>query len=255
MQTTSRDNADEQAVSITAGSVQLDGLLMVPENAEGVVLLAHGGGSSLYSTRNRYMAHVLHQSGLATLLISLITHEEEAIDVRTQQFRFDVALLTERLVSATDWLIHAPSSCHLRIGYLGDGIAGGAALLAATMHPSAVGAIAIYNGQTDVAPDQLACVQAPTLLIVNGNDAEAIAMNQSALSHIQAEKSFERIASINHGFAEPGALEEVARLASRWFKHYLTSDVPRTSPYNPADVQASLHHPADSGCSDRYPYA
>ncbi|PSB28666.1 dienelactone hydrolase family protein [Stenomitos frigidus] len=235
MQTTSRDNADEQSVSITAGSVQLEGILLVPDAAEGVILFAHDGSSSLYSTRNRYMAHVLHQAGLATLLLSLITSEEEVLDVRTKQFRLDVALLRARLVSATDWLIHNPNTCHLRIGYLGDGLAGGAALLAATVNPLALGAIALYNGQINIDHHQLLHVQAPTLLIVDGNDEQTVAINQYALSHIRVEKKLELISRASHLFAEPSALEEVARLASQWFKHYLTATAPRTSPDYPAD--------------------
>lgn len=247
MQLTFRDNVDEQSVSITVGAVKLDGLLVVPENSEGIVLLAHGGGSSLYSTRNRYIAHLLHQAGLATLLVSLITPEEEAIDVRTHQFQFDVALLTGRLVNATDWLVHNRSTSHLKLGYLGDGLAGGAALLAAATKPSAVGAIALYNGQTDVAQHQLVHLQAPTLLMVDGNNAETVAMNQSALNHIRAEKTFELVASTAHAYTASGVLEEVARLASRWFKQYLTSVPPRTSLHHPAEAQTVLHHPADSG--------
>jgi putative phosphoribosyl transferase len=223
MQTTSRDNADERSVSITAGSVRLEGILMVPEDAKGIILFAHDGGSSLYSTRNRYMAHVLHQADLATLLLSLITPEEEAIDLRTQQFRFDVALLTMRLVSATDWLLHDESTCHLKIGYLGDGIAGGAALHAAAACSRALGAIAIYNGQLDMAHHDQRQIQIPTLLIVDGSDEETVAMNQYALSQIRAEKRLELISRASPLFTESGAFEEVARLASQWFKHYLTA--------------------------------
>jgi putative phosphoribosyl transferase len=234
MHTTLRGSAEELSVSIPAGSVQLEGILMMPDEAEDIVLFAHGGGSGLYSTRNRYIAHVLRQNGLATLLISLMTSEEEAIDVRTQQFRLDVSLLTARLLSTTAWLSHQPSTCHLKIGYLGDGIAGGAALLAAAEHPFALGAIALRSGRTDLADHLLPQIQVPTLLIVDSSDPETVAMNQQKL---------EIISGASHQFAEPGALAEVARLASQWFKHYLTSAAP--SPY---------HHPADPVCSDRSSY-
>ena len=223
MHTTSREDADDRSVSITAGSVQLEGILMVPSDAEGVILFAHGGGSSLYSTRNRYIAHALHQAGLATLLISLMTHEEEAIDVQTQQFQSDIALITERLLSATAWLSYQPSTCDLQIGYLGDDLAGGAALLAAAEQPQALGAIVLRSGWIDLAHHKLPQVQTPTLLIVGGADEETVAMNQYALSQIQAEKKLEIIPGAAHLFAEPGALAEVARLTSQWFKHYLTS--------------------------------
>ncbi len=224
MNTTLQENAEELSVSIPAGSVQLKGILTVPDQTEGIVLFTHGGGSSLYSTRNRYIAHILRQSGLATLLIGLMTPEEEAIDARTQQFRFDVSLLTARILSTTAWLSHQPSTGHLKIGYLGDGIAGGAALLAAAEHPFALSAIALRSGQTDLADHLLPQIQVPTLLIVDSSDPETVAINQQALSRIRAEKKLEIISKTSHLFAEPGALAEVARLASQWFKQYLLYD-------------------------------
>jgi dienelactone hydrolase len=226
MNTTSREDADEQLVSITAGSVQLEGVLMVPSETTGIVLFAHSGGSSLYSTRNRFIVHELRQAGLATLLISLMTHEEETIDVRTQQFRFDAGLLTARILSVTAWLIDQPSTCHLKIGYLGDDVAGGAALLAAAEHSQALGAIAIRSGRTDLAHHRLTQIQAPTLLIVGSTDEETVGMNQRALSQIRAEKQLEIISGASHLFEEPDALAEVARLTRQWFKHYLIAAVP-----------------------------
>lgn len=244
MQTTLRENADERSVSITAGSVQLEGILTVPSEAEGIVLFAHGGGSCLYSTRNRYLAHALREAGLATLLLSLMTHKEEAIDVSTQRFRFDVVLLTTRLLSATDWLLQEPRTCKLKLGYFGDDVAGGAALLAAAEQPRALGAIALRSGRTDLAQQQLAQIQAPTLLIVGSIDAETVAMNRDALSQIRAEKKLKIISGASHFFAEPDALVEVARLTSQWFNHYLTSATPQTP----------SHYLAVPVCSDRYPH-
>ena len=232
MNTTSREDTDEQSVSITAGSVQLEGVLMVPSETAGIVLFAHGGGSSLYSTRNRFIAHELRQAGLATLLISLMTQEEETIDIQTQRFRFDVALLTARILSVTAWLINHPNTCHLKIGYLGDDVAGSAALLAAAEHSQALGAIVIRSGRTDLAHHRLTQIQVPTLLIVGSTDEETVGMNQCALSQIRAEKQLEIISGASHLFAEPDALAEVARLTSQWFKHYLIAAVPPSPSQN-----------------------
>lgn len=238
MNTTLREYADDRSVSISAGAIELEGILMVPSEAKGVVLFAHGGGSSLYSTRNRYLAHLLHQAGLATLIICLMTHEEEAIDVQTQQFRFDVALLKTRLLSTTDWLNRQPPTCHLPIGYLGDDVAGGAALLAAAEQPQGLGAIALRSGRTDLAYSLLSQIRVPTLLIVGGKDEAIVAMNQYALIQIRVKKQLEIIPGAAHLFAEPGALAEVARLASQWFKHHLISANPR-SPHSLAAPEVS----------------
>ncbi len=226
MQTPLRENAEERSVSVTAGSVPLEGILTVSDAAEGIVLFAHGGGSSLYSTRNRYLAHALREVGLATLLLSLMTHEEEAIDLRTDEFQFNVTLLTARLLSATAWLLQEPSTCKLKLGYLGDDIAGGAALLAAAEQPQALGAIAVRSGRLDLPEQRLAQIQAPTLLIVGSTDEEVVALNQQLLSQIQAEKQLEIIPGASHRFDEPDALAEVARLTSQWFQHYLTAAAP-----------------------------
>ncbi len=180
-------------VSVTAGSVSLKGNLCTPKKAEGIVLFAHGSGSSRHSPRNRYVAQVLREAGLATLLIDLLTVEEEAIDLRTRHLRFDIDLLATRLVGATDWLLQNPSTHHLRIGYFGASTGAAAALVAAVERPEAVSAIVSRGGRPDLAGSVLERVQAPTLLIVGGDDRPVIEMNQSALAQLRTEKQLEII--------------------------------------------------------------
>lgn len=212
----------ESSVKVTTGLVTLEGNLSVPQQAKGVVLFAHGSGSSRHSPRNRYVAEVLREAGLATLLIDLLTVEEEAVDLRTRHLRFDIDLLAKRLVGATNWLLHNSSTHHLQIGYFGASTGAAAALVAAVESPK-VGAIVSRGGRPDLAGSVLFRVQAPTLLIVGGNDYPVIEMNQSALAQLRTEKQLEIVPRATHLFEEPGALEEVARLASQWFNHYLTS--------------------------------
>ncbi|MBW4555928.1 MAG: dienelactone hydrolase family protein [Trichormus sp. ATA11-4-KO1] len=222
-------NVDEQIVIVELGSIRLKGELVVPENAEGIVLFAHSTGSSRYNTRNHYLAHLLRQEGrLATILIDLLTKEEETIDQRTKHFHCDIGFLAARLVAVTDWLLENPITRHLKVGYFGADTGGGAALLAAATRPMSVRAIVSRSGQTDLASEILSYLQAPTLLIVGGNDLPIMAMNEDALAQIPAKnKQLEIIPGATHQFGEPGALEEVARLASQWFQHYLTSFEPR----------------------------
>lgn len=228
MNTTLLLNVEEQIVIVELGNIRLKGELVVPVGAEGIVLFAHGSASSRYSTRNHYLAHVLRQEAkLATLLIDLLTKEEEAIDQRTRHFRSDISFLSNRLVGVTDWLLENPFTRHLKLGYFGADTGGGAALLAAATRPTAVRAIVSRSGQTDLVSEAISCVQAPTLLIVGGNDLPIIAMNEDALANIPAlNKQLEIIPGATHQFGETGALEEVARLASQWFKHYLQSPQP-----------------------------
>jgi dienelactone hydrolase len=217
------EHMQESLVSVTAGSVALEGNLGVPQVAEGVVLFAHGSGSSRHSPRNRYVAQVLREAGLATLLIDLLTVEEETIDLRTRHLRFDIDLLAARLVGATDWLLQNPSTGNLRIGYFGASTGAAAALVAAVERPEAVRAIVSRGGRPDLAGSVLSRVQAPTLLIVGGYDDPVIEMNQSALAQLRTEKQLAIVPRATHLFEEPGALEEVARLTSQWFVRYLTS--------------------------------
>ena len=214
----------ESLVSVTAGSVSLEGNLGMPKGAEGIVLFAHGSGSSRHSPRNRYVAQVLQKTGLATLLMDLLTVEEEAIDLRTRHLRFDIDLLAKRLVGVTDWLLSNPKTRNLRIGYFGASTGAAAALIAAVERPEAVSAIVARGGRPDLASSILSYVTAPTLLIVGGYDRPVIEMNQSALTQLRTEKQLEIIPRATHLFEEPGALEAVARLASQWFERYLTSD-------------------------------
>ncbi|BAY15122.1 dienelactone hydrolase [Anabaenopsis circularis NIES-21] len=225
MNTTLLLNVEEQIVIVELAKARLKGELVVPTGAEGLVLFAHGSASSRYSTRNHYLAHVLRQEAkLATLLIDILTKEEEAIDQRTKHFRSDISFLSDRLVAVTDWLLANPLTRHLKLGYFGADTGASAALLAAATRPMAVKAIVSRSGQTDLVSEAIACVHTPTLLIVGGNDLPIIAMNEDALANIPAfNKQLEIIAGATHQFSEPGTLEEVARLASQWFKHYLKS--------------------------------
>src|SRR5215208_320312 len=210
----------EREVRVSAGLATLEGNLGIP-NARGIVLFAHGSGSGRHSPRNRYVADVLREAGLATLLIDLLTPEEEEADLRTRHFRFDIGLLADRLADATDWLAHEPDTQDLRVGYFGASTGAGAALVAAAKRPEAVGAVVSRGGRPDLAREALSRVAAPTLLIVGGGDGPVIDMNREAFAHIRAEKKLEVVPGATHLFEEPGTLEEVARLAAGWFARYL----------------------------------
>ncbi len=212
---------EEREVRVPADPVTLEGDLGIPDDARGVVLFAHGSGSGRHSPRNRYVAQSLREAGLATLLIDLLTPEEEAVDLRTRHLRFDIGLLAKRLVGATDWLTQDPKTQDLRIGYFGASTGAGAALAAAAERPKDVGAVVSRGGRPDLAGDALPGVRAPTLLIVGGNDFPVIDMNREALERLRAEKRLEIVPRATHLFEEPGALEEVARLAADWFTRHL----------------------------------
>jgi putative phosphoribosyl transferase len=227
MNSESRLGGEEGAVQVSAGPAVLEGNLSVPEGARGVVLFAHGSGSGRHSPRNRYVAGTLREAGLATLLVDLLTSEEEEVDLRTRQLRFDIGLLTERLVGATDWIAQNPDTRNLSVGYFGASTGAGAALAAAAERPEEVGAVVSRGGRPDLAGDSLSRVQAPTLLIVGGNDIPVIGMNREAMEQMRVEKELEIVPGATHLFEEPGALEEVARLAAEWFVHHLAS-APKT---------------------------
>ncbi|MBD0356545.1 MAG: dienelactone hydrolase family protein [Rubrobacter sp.] len=210
----------EREVRVSAGPVTLEGSLGIPNSAGGVVLFAHGSGSGRHSPRNRYVARVLREANLATLLIDLLTEDEE-VDLRTTRLRFDIGLLARRLVGATDWLVQNPDTEQLRIGYFGASTGAGAALVAAAERPDEVGAIVSRGGRPDLAGDALPLVKAPTLLIVGGNDEPVIGMNEEALARMRAVKRLQIVPGASHLFEEPGALEEVARLATVWFARHL----------------------------------
>jgi len=209
------------AVRIAAGRASLDGDLTLPPGARGVVLFAHGSGSSRHSSRNRYVAQELRRSALGTLLMDLLTSEEEAVDARTGHLRFDIDLLAERLGAATDFLRDDPRTSRLAVGYFGASTGGGAALLAAADRPAEVGAVVSRGGRPDLAGAALPRVQAPTLLIVGGRDETVIEMNREALAGLRCEKRLEIVPGATHLFEERGALEEVARLAAGWFARHL----------------------------------
>ena len=215
-------NNQERSVSIEVDSVTLAGNLAVPKGAKGVVLLAHGVSRNQHSSSDRYLTERLYQARLATLLIDLLTPDEEAIDLRTKHhFRFDVSLLAARIVGVADWLIQNPTTRNLKIGYFSAGVGSGAALVAAADRPEAVSAIVCCGGQTDLA-SALSRVRAPTLLVVEENIWE-IDVHQETLMHLNTEKKMEIIPGVTHLFEEPGVLSEVTRSASQWFMHHLTA--------------------------------
>lgn len=214
-------NPQEQLVSVITGDVTLEGNLVIPYSAIGIVLFAHGSGSSRYSPRNRYVAEVLQQAGLATLLLDLLTLEEEEIDLRTRHLRFDIGLLASRLVGATDWLLQNPDTQQLKIGYFGASTGAGAALVAAAKRGEVVKAIVSRGGRPDLAGSALPEVKAPTLLIVGGDDLPVIAINEDAMAQLHSIKRLEIVPGATHLFAEPGKLTAVANLAREWFTHYL----------------------------------
>uniref|UniRef100_B8HJQ6 Dienelactone hydrolase n=1 Tax=Cyanothece sp. (strain PCC 7425 / ATCC 29141) TaxID=395961 RepID=B8HJQ6_CYAP4 len=220
-------HCEEFPVSVLAGSVTLAGDLVLPEDAAGMVLFAHGSGSSRFSPRNRFVAHILQQAGLATLLLDLLTPQEEAVDLRTTRLRFDIQLLAERVVGAVEWLKHKPATQSLRIGLFGASTGAGAALVAAAERPELIHAVVSRGGRPDLAGSALARVQAPTLLIVGGQDHPVIEMNQQALLQIPAEKRLDIVPGTTHLFEEHGTLEQVARLATQWFCQYLAPTRPQ----------------------------
>jgi dienelactone hydrolase len=213
----------ERLVQITADTVTLEGNLSLPEGASAVVLFAHGSGSGRHSPRNRHVARVLNEAKLATLLIDLLTPEEEVLDRLIAHLRFDIDLLARRLVHATDWLTHQSDTRRLRIGYFGASTGAAAALLAAAELPDLVGAVVSRGGRPDLAGPALPRVRAPTLLIVGGNDVQVIQLNRIALAQMLCEKQLVIIPGATHLFEEPGALDEVARLAREWFRRHLVS--------------------------------
>ena len=212
----------EEPVQLRAGGVALTGDLGTPEIAQGIVLFAHGSGSGRHSPRNRFVAQRLHEAGMATLLMDLLTEEEEAAERYTGHLRFDIGLLADRLVAATDWLSQDARTAGLKIGYFGASTGGGAALVAATKRPERIGAIVSRGGRPDLAGSALAAVRAPTLLIVGGDDEVVIRLNREALGQLGSSvKRLEIVPGASHLFEERGKLEEVARLATAWFVQWI----------------------------------
>jgi dienelactone hydrolase len=211
----------EESVSVVADSVQLEGALAIPEGARSVVLFAHGSGSSRLSPRNRFVAAQLQRAGFATLLFDLLTPDEEALDALTRHLRFDIALLAERVIGATQWLEQHPLTRGLRVGYFGASTGGAAALVAAARLPEAVDAIVSRGGRPDLAEPHLVEVLAPTLLVVGELDTYVLELNRQALARLKAPSKLVVIPRASHLFEEPGALEQVAKLACEWFQAHL----------------------------------
>jgi putative phosphoribosyl transferase len=214
----------EQTVRIRAGTVDLEGNLGLPAGASGVVLFAHGSGSGRHSPRNRFVAERLREAGLGTLLIDLLTEDEEQIDSFSGHLRFDIGLLADRLVGAIDWLTFDRRTADLPVGLFGASTGGGAALVAAARRPARIAAVVSRGGRPDLAGDALLLVRAPTLLIVGGYDDVVITLNQQAFARLGSPvKELVIVPGASHLFEEPGKLEEVARLAADWFARHLAA--------------------------------
>lgn len=209
------------SIKIPSGRITLDGLLYIPKAACGLILFVHGSGSSRFSRRNQYVVQFLNQAKLATLLFDLFTPEEDVIDSETAQLRFNIEFLASRLLDVSQWCLTQPILHSLPIGYFGASTGGGAALVAAASNPQIIHAVVSRGGRPDLAGDSLNFVQAPTLLIVGGNDELVIQMNEDALSHLACIKHMELVPGATHLFEEPGTLEVVARLSKEWFIKYL----------------------------------
>jgi len=205
------------AIPLPGRAGVLHGELVVPAGAPGVVVFAHGSGSSRHSPRNRQVADGLRARGLGTLLMDLLTADEEAADLRTRHLRFDIDLLAGRLEAAIDWVRGHPDGPGWPVGLFGASTGAGAALVAAARRPAGVTAVVSRGGRPDLAGDQLAAVRAPTLLIVGGLDRAIIELNEEALDRLVVERALEIVPSATHLFEEPGTLEEVERLAGAWF--------------------------------------
>ncbi|MGH9258023.1 MAG: dienelactone hydrolase family protein [Vicinamibacterales bacterium] len=203
------------------GAARIEGDLVIPRRACGLVVFAHGSGSSRFSVRNRFVAQVLQEGGFATLLLDLLTREEESIDLQTGAYRFDIERLSDRVVAAVDWAAGETRLAAQSIGCFGASTGAAAALIAAADRPQAVRAVISRGGRPDLAGDALARVQAPTLLVVGGADEPVIELNRAAMRRMRAPVQLEIVPGATHLFEEPGALEEVSRLAVHWCRRYL----------------------------------
>jgi putative phosphoribosyl transferase len=218
----------EVTIPLEAGHIEAE--LRVPHGATGLVVFAHGSGSSRFSSRNRAVAEHLETSAFATLLLDLLTREEERVDVRTRQHRFDVAMLGQRVVVATDWAQQREDLRGLPIGYFGASTGAAAALIAATERPALVRAVVSRGGRPDLAEGALARLQAPTLLIVGGDDEPVIGMNREAMRRMNAPVEMQIVPGATHLFEEPGTLELVMELAAEWFRRHLGPILSTPSP-------------------------
>jgi putative phosphoribosyl transferase len=214
-------NAVQRSLRIPAAGVALEADLVVPQPARGLVPFAHGSGSSRHSSRNRHVAGELQAAGLATVLADLLTPEEEQVDLRTGALRFDIDLLAGRVTALTDWLVEQERLAGLGVGLFGASTGAAAALVAAATRPAAVQAVVSRGGRPDLAGGLLRRVRQPTLLIVGGRDRTVLELNRGAMEQLGGETRLEIVAGASHLFEEPGALDEVARLARDWFVHHL----------------------------------
>jgi putative phosphoribosyl transferase len=208
-------------VRVEIGETVLNGDLTLPAEPRGLVIFAHGSGSSRHSSRNRAVAEVLQHGHCGTLLLDLLTRQEEAVDDRTSEFRFDIPLLAERVAGAVDWASAHQATEDLRVGLFGASTGAAAALIAAAQRPSRVAAVVSRGGRADLANRWLESVSAPTLLIVGEQDDVVVALNREALEKLQSIKALEIVPGATHLFEEPGALERVAQLARDWFNRYI----------------------------------
>ena len=207
-------------ITLPADGVRLEGTLGVPRPTHGVVLFAHGSGSSRFSPRNRAVAGALHDHGFATLLLDLLTPQEERVDAYTAELRFDVFMLARRLVAAVEWLTAAPDTAELPLGCFGASTGAASALITAAERPDIVTAIVSRGGRPDLAGPSLGLVRAPTLLLVGGNDPVVIDLNRRAMAQMRAKVRLEIVPGASHLFEEPGTLDIVAARAAAWFRHF-----------------------------------
>lgn len=217
-------DGDTREVLIELEGATLDGALGLPKNAQGLVLFAHGSGSSRHSPRNRYVAQILQSHGIGTLLFDLLTRHEESVDQYNGELRFDIPFLSRRLLGATRWIKNSPNTKELKIGYFGASTGAAAALVAAAELPEIVSTVVSRGGRPDLAGRALTLVSASTLLIVGGDDKQVITMNREALAKLKCpDKKLVIIPGATHLFEEPGTLEEVARIAAEWFSGHFTA--------------------------------
>jgi putative phosphoribosyl transferase len=209
------------AVTIPSGKAIVNGNMQIPEGATSIVLFAHGSGSSRFSSRNTFVSGLLNKRKIATLLIDLLTADEESVDEYTGQFRFDIDLLANRLTDSTKWLKKNPNTMKLSVGYFGASTGAAAALIAAAKSPEDISVVVSRGGRPDLAGKYLGKVKAPTLLIVGGADTEVLELNRQAFKQILAEKKLEIVTGATHLFEEPGKLQEAAEIAIDWFFKHL----------------------------------